>query len=48
MLQNFSWPKCINVRAGKPYRWGRISMVDLLIKKGCFVKKGKIELEFKN
>jgi hypothetical protein len=36
----------LNVGPRKPYWRERISTVDLLIKIGCFVKKGKIEFQF--
>ncbi len=35
-------------RAGKPHWRGRFSTVDLLIKIGCFVKKGKYSFSLKN
>jgi hypothetical protein len=43
----FRWIKTF-LRPGKPYWRGKISMVDLLIKKGCFVKKEKYSFSLKS
>jgi hypothetical protein len=35
----------VMLQTGKPYRRERLSMVDLLVKRGCFVKKEKIQFQ---